>query len=69
MRLVADGMTPVSRSVLVHDVTADGGYAFELAHPLFLFAGDRIMFEAAALVVVRADGQRLSYAGDWSTRC
>ncbi|MEU2390452.1 hypothetical protein [Streptomyces sp. NPDC007369] len=69
MRLVADGATPTSRLVLVKDLETDDGYAFELATPLFLAAGDRIAFEYGRLVVVRASGERLSLAGDWSTRC
>ncbi|MEU2550071.1 hypothetical protein AB0M38_33735 [Streptomyces sp. NPDC051742] len=69
MRLVADGATPTSRLVLVKDLETDDGYAFELASPLFLAAGDRIAFEDGRLVVVRARGERLSPAGDWSTRC
>ncbi|MEU2506447.1 hypothetical protein ABZ621_17300 [Streptomyces sp. NPDC007863] len=69
MRLVADGVTPSSRLVLVKDLETDDGYAFELASPLFLAAGDRIAFEDGRLVVVRAGGVRLSPAGDWSTRC
>ncbi|MFE5796509.1 hypothetical protein ACFQ8C_28565 [Streptomyces sp. NPDC056503] len=69
MRLVADGATPVSRSVLVNDVETDDGYAFELASPLFLAADDRVAFEDGGLVVVRAGGERLSPVGDWSTRC
>ncbi|WP_406054373.1 hypothetical protein OG462_03675 [Streptomyces sp. NBC_01077] len=69
MRLVADGATPTSRFVLVKDLETDDGYAFELAGPLFLAASDRIVFEGGRLVVVRAGGERLSPAGDWSTRC
>ncbi|MET9435795.1 hypothetical protein [Streptomyces sp. NPDC006551] len=69
MRLVADGATPTSRLVLVKDLETDDGYAFELASPLFLAAGDRITFEDGRLVVVRAKGARLSPAGAWSTRC
>lgn len=69
MRLVADGATPTSRLVLVKDLETDDGYAFELASPLFLAAGDRIGFEGDGLIVVRAGGERLSPAGGWSTRC
>lgn len=69
MRLVADGATPIPRSVLVNDFTMDDGYAFELPRPLFLAAGDRVGFEGGGLVVVRAGGERLSAAGQWSTRC
>ncbi|MFD0375696.1 hypothetical protein [Streptomyces sp. NPDC127112] len=42
MRLVADGITPTSRLVLVDDLETDNGHAFELASPLFLAVGDRI---------------------------
>lgn len=66
MRLVADGATPTSRLVLVRDLETDDEYAFELASPLFMAAGDRVAFEEDRLVVVRADGVRLSPAGDWS---
>ncbi|MER6447188.1 hypothetical protein [Streptomyces venezuelae] len=69
MRLTADGATPTSRLVLVKDLETDDGHAFELARPLFLAAGDRISFDRAGLVVLRADGQRSSPAGSWSTRC
>jgi urease accessory protein UreE len=69
MRLVADGATPTSRLVLVKDLETDDGYAFELASPLFLAASDRIAVEDGRIVVVRASGERLSPAGDWSTRC
>lgn len=69
MHLVADGVTPTSRLVLVKDLETDDGYAFELARPLFLAASDRIGFEDGRLVVVRTSGERLSPAGDWSTRC
>ncbi len=69
MRLIADGATPTSRLVLVEDFETDNGYAFELASPLFLAVGDRISFEDGRLVVVRASGERLLPAGDWSTRC
>ncbi|MGW6965105.1 hypothetical protein ACWGET_13785 [Streptomyces zaomyceticus] len=69
MRLVADGATPTSRLVLVKDLETDDGYAFELARPIFLAIGDRIVCEAPGLVVVRAGGKRLPPAGDWSTRC
>ncbi|MFF8413886.1 hypothetical protein [Streptomyces omiyaensis] len=66
---MADGATPVSRSVLVNDLETDDGYAFEPASPLFLAAGDRVGFEGGVLVVVRAGGERLAPAGDWSPRC
>ncbi|MER5482089.1 hypothetical protein ABT024_02570 [Streptomyces sp. NPDC002812] len=69
MRLVADGITPTSRLVLVEDLETDDGHAFELANPLFLAVGDRIGFEGGRLVVVRAGGDRLTPAGGWSTRC
>ncbi|MFD8642749.1 hypothetical protein ACFV14_20910 [Streptomyces zaomyceticus] len=69
MRLIADGATPISRLVLVNDLETDDGYAFELARACFLGAGDRIAFEADGLVVLRAGGERLRPAGDWSTRC
>ncbi|MEV4940562.1 hypothetical protein [Streptomyces zaomyceticus] len=69
MRLIADGATPTSRSVLGNDLETDDGHAFELARPIFLGAGDRIAFEADGLVVVRAGGEQLRPAGDWSTRC
>lgn len=69
MRLVADGATPASRLVLVKDFETDDGFAFELASPFFLAASDRIALEDGRLVVVRASGERLSPAGDWSTRC
>lgn len=69
MRLVADGATPTSRLVLVKDLETDDGYAFEVASPLFLAAGDRVVFEGSRLVVVRASGVRLPPAGGWSTRC
>ncbi|WP_314245081.1 hypothetical protein [Streptomyces sp. DSM 40907] len=39
MRLIADGATPIPRSVLVEDLETDNGRAFELAGPLFLAAG------------------------------
>ncbi|MFE1790653.1 hypothetical protein ACFW7J_20035 [Streptomyces sp. NPDC059525] len=69
MRVVADGITPTSRLVLMDDLETDNGHAFELASPLFLAVGDRIGFEGGRLVVVRADGDRMMPAGDWSTRC
>lgn len=69
MRLIADGATPTSRLVLVEDLEADNGYAFEPAGPLFLAVGDRISFEDGRLVVLQASGERLLPAGDWSTRC
>ncbi|MDR6980848.1 urease accessory protein UreE [Streptomyces sp. 3330] len=69
MRLVADGATPTSRLTLVKDLETDDGYAFELESPFFLAAGDQIAFEGDRLVVVRASGERLSPAGNWSTRC
>ncbi|MFF8513117.1 hypothetical protein ACF064_34160 [Streptomyces sp. NPDC015492] len=69
MRLVADGTTPTSRLTLVKDLETDDGYAFELESPLFLAVGDRVAFEDDRLVVVRASKERLSPAGDWSTRC
>ncbi|MFC8269798.1 hypothetical protein ACFUIZ_29365 [Streptomyces cinereoruber] len=69
MRLTADGTTPISRSVLVNDFETDDGYAFVLASPLFLAAGDRVALGRDGLVVTRTDGARLTPAGDWSTRC
>ncbi|WP_157535675.1 hypothetical protein [Kitasatospora mediocidica] len=69
MRLIADGATPTSRLVLVEDLETDDGYTFELTGPLFPAVGDRISFEDGRLVVVRASGERLLPAGDWSTRC
>ncbi|MFJ4868677.1 hypothetical protein [Streptomyces sp. NPDC088757] len=69
MRLTADGATPISRAVLVKDLEADDGHAFELASPLLLVAGDRIAFAGDGLVVVRADGERLTPPGSWATRC
>ncbi|MFF7442960.1 hypothetical protein [Streptomyces sp. NPDC008122] len=69
MHLIADGVTPTSRLVLVKDLETDDGYAFELANPLFLTVGDRIAFEGDGLVIVRAGGERLSPTGDWFTRC
>ncbi|MEU9039817.1 hypothetical protein AB0D45_33605 [Streptomyces sp. NPDC048352] len=69
MRLTADGTTPVPRAVLARHLETDDGHAFEPAGPLFLFAGDRIASEGGALVVLRADGRRLTAAGGWATRC
>ncbi|MFE1349229.1 hypothetical protein [Streptomyces sp. NPDC058757] len=69
MYVIADGATPASRLVLVKGFETDGVYVFEPASPFFLAAGDRIAFEGDRLVVVRAGGERLSPAGDWSTRC
>ncbi|MFD7631312.1 hypothetical protein ACFV7Q_35755 [Streptomyces sp. NPDC059851] len=69
MRLIADGATPIARSVLVDDLETDDGYAFELTYPLLLSAGDRIAFDGVGLVVTRADGDRLTRAGHWATRC
>ncbi|WP_329309650.1 hypothetical protein [Streptomyces sp. NBC_01262] len=69
MRLIADGATPTSRLVLVEDLETDNGYVFELASPLFLAVGDRISFDDSRLVVVRANGERLLPAGEWSTGC
>ncbi|MER6916124.1 hypothetical protein ABT354_31010 [Streptomyces sp. NPDC000594] len=69
MRLLVDGTTPVPKSVLVDHLEMDAGYVFELVEPLVLFAGDRIGFEATALVITRADGARLTHAGHWATRC
>lgn len=69
MRLVADGATPTSRLVLAKDFEPDDGFAFVLASPFFLAASDRVAFEDGRPVVVRASGERLSPADDWSTRC
>ncbi|GGT02514.1 hypothetical protein GCM10010286_29590 [Streptomyces toxytricini] len=69
MRLAADGATPIPRSVPGKHFTTDDGYAFELPSPLFPAVGDRIAFEGGGLVVVRAGGERLPAAGQWSTRC
>ncbi|GAA3091314.1 hypothetical protein GCM10017562_73080 [Streptomyces roseofulvus] len=69
MRLVADGVTPVSRLVLVGELLTDDGYAFELARPVFLAAGDRVAVGDRELVVVSGGGERLSAAGGWATRC
>ncbi|MEU6197157.1 hypothetical protein [Streptomyces sp. NPDC047061] len=69
MRLTADGTTPVSRSVLANELRTDDGYVFELRDPLLLLAGDRIAFEDTVPVVTRASGERVTPAGDWSTRC
>ncbi|WP_404953250.1 hypothetical protein [Streptomyces sp. 147326] len=68
MRLIADGTTPIARSVLVEDLETDDGYAFELASPLFLTGGDRIGFEGDRLVVVRVGAGRLTLPGGWATR-
>ncbi|MFA7761791.1 hypothetical protein [Streptomyces sp. NRRL S-448] len=69
MRLEADGATPIPRLVLVEDLETETGHAFELASPLFLAAGDRIAFEGDVPVFVRADGEKVTPAGNWSTRC
>ncbi|MFF6870062.1 hypothetical protein [Streptomyces sp. NPDC012450] len=69
MRLTADGTTPNSRLVLVDVLETDDGYAFEPARPFFLAAGDRVALENDGLVVLRASGDRLSPAGNLSTRC
>ncbi|MDX3538105.1 hypothetical protein PV721_27880 [Streptomyces sp. MB09-01] len=69
MRLIADGTTPILRSVLVDELTTDDGYAFELADPLLLPAGDRIALEGVGLLVTRADVELVTRAGNWSTRC
>lgn len=69
MRLIADGTTAASRSVLMNELETDAGYAFELDRPLFLAVGDRVGFEDGNLVVTRASGERLRPAGSWSTRC
>ncbi|MFJ7128998.1 hypothetical protein [Streptomyces sp. NPDC098101] len=69
MRLTADGTTPNSRLVLVDVLETADGYAFEPARPFFLAVGDRIAFENDRLVVVRTSGERLSPAGNRSTRC
>ncbi|MFI9123094.1 hypothetical protein ACIGW0_27495 [Streptomyces bikiniensis] len=69
MRLTADGTTPISRSVLVNDFETDDGYAFALASPLLLAAGDRVALGRDGVAVTRADGERLVPAGTWSTRC
>ncbi|MFI0811849.1 hypothetical protein [Streptomyces echinatus] len=69
MRLIADGTTAASRTVLLNELETDDGYAFELDSPLFLAVGDRVSFEGSNLVVARVSGERLRPAGSWSTRC
>jgi hypothetical protein len=69
MRLVADGVTPVPRSVWANELRTDDGYVFELAAPLLLSAGDLIVFEGDRPVVARGDGERVVPGGEWSTRC
>ncbi|MFD3993534.1 hypothetical protein [Streptomyces sp. NPDC058583] len=69
MRIIADGSTPLSRTVLVDALEHDDGYTFEPASPLFLAAGDRLRFEGGALVVLRDGGVRHDLVGDWYWRC
>ncbi|UXY25587.1 hypothetical protein [Streptomyces sp. HUAS TT20] len=69
MRLITDGVTPVPRLVLVDTFETDGGHFCELADPLFLMAGDLILFDGGNLSVTRADGTTFTPAGAWGVRC
>ncbi|MFD7656127.1 hypothetical protein ACFV4N_19325 [Actinosynnema sp. NPDC059797] len=54
---------------LVDRLETDDGYAFALDRPHFLAVGDRVVFENGDPVVLRADGERFTPAGSWSTSC
>ncbi len=69
MRLIADGVTPNERLVLVNDLLTDNGFAFVLDQSLFLWVGDRIGFENGDPVIIRANGGRFVPPGSWETRC
>ncbi|MFC8717886.1 hypothetical protein [Kitasatospora sp. NPDC057198] len=71
MRLPTDGVTPVSRLVMLDDLENDDGYFCELASPLFLAPGDRVLFDGmrASLAVTRANGETFSPTGTWGVRC
>ncbi|WP_055598644.1 hypothetical protein [Streptomyces aureus] len=69
MRIITDGMTPLSRAVLVDALESDDGRTFEPGSPLLLAAGDRLRFEGDALVVLRDGGVRHDLVGEWSWRC
>jgi hypothetical protein len=69
VRLIADGVTPNERLVLVNELVDDDSYAFVLDQPLFLWVGDRIAFEKNALVIAHADGRRSVRRGYWEPRC
>ncbi|WBP91312.1 hypothetical protein [Kitasatospora cathayae] len=69
MLLIADGVTPVPRMMLVDDLETDSGGFCELDSPLFLAIGDRISFDGRSLSVTRANGETFSPSGEWGIRC
>jgi len=69
MRLIADGVTPNERLVLVNELEDDNSFAFVLDQPLFLWVGDRIAFEKDALVIAHSNGRRSVRRGHWEPRC
>ncbi|MFF3075418.1 hypothetical protein, partial [Kitasatospora sp. NPDC057936] len=69
MLLLADGVTPVPRMMLVNDLETDSGGFCELNSPLFLAVGDRIAFDGRSLLVSRASGESFSPNGEWGIRC
>ncbi|MER7667422.1 hypothetical protein ABTY61_03020 [Kitasatospora sp. NPDC096128] len=69
MLLIADGVTPVPRMLLVDDLETDSGGFCELDSPLFLAIGDRISFDGRSLSVTRANGETFLPSGEWGIRC
>ena len=69
MRLIADGVTPNERAVLVNEFEDDDGHAFALHQPHFLWVGDRVGFENGDPVIIRANGGRVVPSGSWERRC
>ncbi|MFJ9776707.1 hypothetical protein ACIRVF_36655 [Kitasatospora sp. NPDC101157] len=56
---------------MVDELGAEFGYFCELAEPLFLAPGDRILFDGmrATLTVTRAGGATSSPSARWGVRC
>ncbi|WP_327675257.1 hypothetical protein [Kitasatospora sp. NBC_00458] len=58
MRVNLDGVTPVSRMLLVSEFLLHSDFRVGLDEPVFVAAGDRISYEDGEVVVARPSGER-----------
>ncbi|MFJ8439972.1 hypothetical protein [Kitasatospora griseola] len=57
MRIDFDGVTPVSRMLLLSEFQLNSDFQVVLDRPVFVAAGDRVSYEGGAVVVTRPAGE------------
>ncbi|MFC9328995.1 hypothetical protein [Kitasatospora sp. NPDC057015] len=62
MDVILDGVTPVSRSVVIREFLLHSDFYVELDRPAFLTAGDRVTYENQCIVVTRPNGERRTHS-------